>query len=284
MDAPATGQPGFRHARRSSRGRTWLGIGLWLLLTSCSAQPGEAPDVERERFHLYLLLGQSNMAGRGQLAEQDREVHPRIFALDAEGKWVPAREPLHPDPRVTESGEIYAVGPGLSFARAMAEQDVEVFVGLVPCAIGGSPIRSWRRGQPNFEAALLRARLAMRDGVLRGVLWHQGESDARARQTAARYQRQLDAVVGEWRAALGMEVPFVAGRIAEPNAGATLAQVNGAIAGLPERVPRAAVVEVADLETQGPWHFTAPAARELGRRYAASLSTLLDAGADGDGS
>ena len=162
----------------------------------------------------------------------------------------------------------------MSFARAMVERDPDLVIGLVPCAVGGSPIRSWRRGQKNQRRALGRARAAIRDGVLRGILWHQGESDTFEHSLAERYEAQLDAMIREWRDALGTQIHFVAGRLAEPNDGATLALVNRAVAELPKRVARTAVVDVAGLETRGPWHFTAPAARELGRRYAAAMIAL----------
>ena len=245
-----------------------------LLVSSATAEPREGPGVPPDRFHLYLLLGQSNMAGRGEVAAQDREVHPRIFALDAEGRWAQARDPLHPGSPRTESGEVRGVGPGMSFARAMVERDPDLVIGLVPCAVGGSPIRSWRRGQKNQRRALGRARAAIRDGVLRGILWHQGESDTFEHSLAERYEVQLDAMIREWRDALDIPIPFVAGRLAEPNDGASLVLVNRAIAGLPKRVASTAVVEVTGLETRGPWHFTASAARELGRRYAAAMIAL----------
>src|SRR5690606_20034235 len=55
------------------------------------------PGVKKENFHLYLLVGQSNMAGRGKVEEVDKEVHPRVFSLGKESTWVPAQEPLHFD-------------------------------------------------------------------------------------------------------------------------------------------------------------------------------------------
>ena len=94
------------------------------------------------------------------------------------------------------------------------------------------------------------------------------------RRTARRYAAHLDAMIGEWRADLGSPFPFIAGRIADPNGGMNVRLVNTAIATLPERVPRTAVVDVQGLETSGPWHFTAEAARELGHRYAAALLGL----------
>ena len=66
-------------------------------------------------MHLFLLAGQSNMAGRGEVEAQDRATHPRIWMLDRHGQWVPAADPLHFDKPVA------GVGPGLAFARVLVE-------------------------------------------------------------------------------------------------------------------------------------------------------------------
>jgi len=86
------------------------------------------------RFCLYLLIGQSNMAGRGEVEPEDRVAHPRVLALDRENRWAPAVEPIHFDKPIA------GVGPGRAFGVAMAERDPSVRIGLIPCAAGGSPI------------------------------------------------------------------------------------------------------------------------------------------------
>ena len=92
-------------------------------------------------FRIYLLVGQSNMAGRGTVEDEDREAHPRVWALDRVAQWVPAREPLHFD-----KPTIAGVGPGLAFGKAVVARYPNDHVGLVPCAVGGSPIRTWVPG------------------------------------------------------------------------------------------------------------------------------------------
>jgi len=89
-------------------------------------------------FHLYLLIGQSNMAGRGEVGPQDREIHPRVLALSKEGEWVPAIDPIHFDKPIA------GVGPGRTFGKTMAAHDPSVRIGLIPCAVGGSPISTWQ--------------------------------------------------------------------------------------------------------------------------------------------
>ena len=145
--------------------------------------PAETPKIPREKFHLFLLVGQSNMAGRGKVAEGDRKPHPRVLMLSREKKWVPAVDPMHFDkPRMV------GVGLGRTFGIAVAEGDPGIHVGLIPCAVGGSPIRSWEPGGYHgqtkshpWDDSLARARAALRDGTLKGILWHQGESDSNPR-------------------------------------------------------------------------------------------------------
>ena len=102
-------------------------------------EPQIPPD--RADFHLFLLVGQSNMAGRGKVEQQDREPHPRILMLNKERTWVPAVDPLHFD-----KPNIVGVGLGRTFALDYADQHPEATIGLIPCAVGGSPISAWEPG------------------------------------------------------------------------------------------------------------------------------------------
>src|SRR5262245_32294917 len=81
---------------------------------------------EPEKVHLYLLIGQSNMAGRGKVEAEDKKPHTRVLMLNKEDQWVPAVDPLHFD-----KGSA-GVGPGLTFGKTLAEADKEVTIGLIP--------------------------------------------------------------------------------------------------------------------------------------------------------
>ena len=67
-------------------------LGLPLIVAT-----GESPKVPKNQFHLYLLVGQSNMAGRGKVEAQDKKEHPRLLSLTKQNKWAPAVDPLHFD-------------------------------------------------------------------------------------------------------------------------------------------------------------------------------------------
>lgn len=227
----------------------------------------------RQEFHLYLLAGQSNMAGRGQVEEQDMRSHPRVFALNENDEWEPATEPLHFDkPRVA------GVGPGLSFGRAMANYKKHVRIGLIPCAAGGSPISSWTEGGYHdqtkshpYDDAIRRARVAMQSGVMKGIIWHQGESDSKP-EAAKLHEAKLKELIARFRQDLGDdELPVVVGKLGDfyvaRNPDAEL--INAVLEKTPFTVANTACVDASGLKHKGDVvHFDTKSYRELGRRYA----------------
>ena len=96
---------------------------LVLALLGCVILPqgGAEPDAS---LHLYLLVGQSNMAGRGTLDEESKKTDPRILMLTRELQWQPAADPLHFDKPIA------GVGPGLAFAKTIAEKNNNGIVGI----------------------------------------------------------------------------------------------------------------------------------------------------------
>jgi hypothetical protein len=237
---------------------------------------------DKEKFHLFLLVGQSNMAGRGKVEQQDRQPHPRVLMLDKEGRWVPAVDPLHFD-----KPGIVGVGLGRTFAIEIAKANPDITVGLIPCAVGGSPIDSWKPGgyHPQtkthpWDDTLPRAKLAMESGVLKGILWHQGESDAQP-GLAETYEAKLHDLVARFRQELGAaDVPFIAGQMgqfAEQPWDDAKKRVDAAHRDLPNKVPHTAFVDSNGLSHKGDKvHFDAESYREFGRRYAKAYRALSD--------
>ena len=127
----------------------------------------------KQKFDLYLLMGQSNMAGRGKIEAVDKTPHPRVLTLMTNNTWEVAVEPITHD-----KPTILGVGPGLAFGKTMANQNPGVTIGLVSCAFGGTPLSRWQKGGDLYSNAVVRAKLAMKTGTLKGILWHQGESDS----------------------------------------------------------------------------------------------------------
>ena len=245
-----------------------------LLISGCSNQL-----TNRRKFQLYILAGQSNMAGRGKVEEQDTQSHPRVFALNKEGEWVPAAEPLHFD-----KPNIVGVGPGFAFGKAIAEHKKGVRIGLIPCAAGGSPIASWTEGGYHsqtkshpYDDALRRARIAMQSGVIKGIIWHQGESDSKPELIKV-YQAKLEELIVKFRRELGDDdLPFVVGKLGDfyvarnPNA----QTINEILERIPLTVENTACADSAGLTSKSDLvHFDAKSERELGRRYAELMIKL----------
>lgn len=256
-----------------------LAVVAGLLVSAGRAQSGSLPA--KENFHLFLLIGQSNMAGRGAVTPADQVPHPRVLALNKAGEWVPAVDPIHFDKTIA------GVGLGRTFGLEVAAATPGVTIGLIPCAVGGSPIDSWSPGALDaatkthpWDDAIRRAKVALASGTLKGILWHQGESDAK-RELAPAYAAKLAGLVARLRAELGAPgVPFVAGQLgkfADVPWDEFKVQVDRAHRELPGRVPRTAFVSADGLAHKGDKiHFDADALRELGRRYAAAYLKLAD--------
>ncbi|MBC8290328.1 MAG: sialate O-acetylesterase, partial [Planctomycetes bacterium] len=160
---------------------------------------------DREKFHLFLLVGQSNMAGRGKVTDEDRKPIPGVFMLTKSGEWKPAVAPLHFDKKVA------GVGIGREFAKQIAKANPDVVIGLIPCAAGGSPISSWEPGGYHgqtkshpYDDTIRRAKTALNSGVLKGILWHQGESDSKPK-LADVYEKKLHELIARLRKELKAE-------------------------------------------------------------------------------
>ena len=247
--------------------------------TRSAAPPAAGPDPPLD---VFLLIGQSNMAGRGAVEDPDRQTTPGVYALTADGGWALARDPLHFDkPRVA------GVGPGLAFGKSMRAAQHDRIVGLVPGAVGGTSITRWvpggfdsATGTHPYDDAIARAHAVLdgQGGTLAGILWHQGESDS-GQMSADEYAARLVELVGRLRAEFGdSDLPFVAAHLAPyyVTAHPGAANINDAIDRLPARLPRTAVVTTGGLVDGGDGtHLAAASARELGRRYAAAMQRLL---------
>ena len=191
-----------------------VAVSLATFLWGCGQVAPELPS--KDRLHLFLLIGQSNMAGRGDVEGQDQTVDPRVLTLTADSAWEYAVDPIHFDKPVA------GVGLGRSFGRALAERDPSITVGLIPAAVGGSPIDTWvpgatfdQTGTNPYDDAITRARAAMQDGTLTGILWHQGESDSRP-ELASGYATKLHALIERFRRDLDdPDVPFVVGQLGQ---------------------------------------------------------------------
>jgi hypothetical protein len=231
----------------------------------------------REKFQLYLLMGQSNMAGRGKIEAEDKTPDSRVFVFTLSNAWELAAEPITRD---RKSG--LGVGPGLAFGKMMAGKNPGITIGLVPCAVGGTPLKRWERGGDLYSNVVYRARQVMEQGILSGVLWHQGESDSGTKAHADSYGDRLSGMIRDLRTDLNSpNLPFVAGQLGEflaqrgPDKSPFMTVVNEALTSLPEKVPHTACASSKGFQHKGDGvHFDAKSQREFGRRYAIEMLRL----------
>ena len=228
---------------------------------------------------LFLLVGQSNMAGRGKVEPQDKVHIPGVLMLNKQRTWVPAVDPMHFDKPIA------GVGLGRSFAARVAAVHPDAMVGLIPAAVGGSPIDTWQPGvyydatkSHPWDDAIARAQAAGASGTLKAILWHQGESDATP-DLAPGYEAKLHDLIARFRTALdAQDVPFIVGQLGQfPGVpwDAPRRMVDAAHRSVPGKVRRTAFVSSDGLVHGGDKvHFDTPSLRELGRRYAQAYLSL----------
>lgn len=220
-------------------------------------------------LEIFLLIGQSNMAGRGPLNTVPPLRHPnsRMFR---NGQWIPAEEPLH-----TDKPAMAGVGLGMSFTVTLLDRRPDAVIGLLPCAVGGTPLHRWMPAADLYANAVAVARKARTSGMLKGILWHQGEADCQHEEDAASYGRRLSEMIGALRADIGApDIPFIAGELGEflKNHAACrvfFRMVNAQLHALHGSVARFGCVSASGLTDRGDHvHFDSASLREFGRRYA----------------
>lgn len=219
-----------------------------------------------------LMLGQSNMAGRGDFGEVTPLRNNRCFMLRS-GRWQPMAEPVNPD-----RGCFTAIHSGVSLAESFADAYARYYqedVGLIPCADGGTRISQWQPGELLFDHAVMQLTLALRTSDLAGVIWHQGESDSRSEVDAAAYHDRFMAIYSALDQAFGIsQVPFVIGALGSfaatyDNGSLKWYQdVNAALEQLSREIPLGGFVRSDGLQCKSDGiHFNSASCREFGRRY-----------------
>ncbi len=267
-----------------------------MLGASVATAQAAGPD---PNFHIYICLGQSNMEGNASIEPTDRQNVPERFKMmptvdfsnpkRTKGEWYTAAPPL-----VREST---GLTPMDYFGRTMVDNlPEEVKVGVVAVAIGGAPIedldkdfdpsvladkadwyRSFMKAYDNapYATLLKYAKKAQEDGVIKGILLHQGESNNGQKEWCGKVQKIYNDLLSD----LGLEpnsVPLLVGQVVTSEKGGACGLHNSVINTLPETIPTARVVSAANLDQKGDGlHFTAHAYRVLGCRYATEMLATM---------
>jgi hypothetical protein len=216
----------------------------------------------------FLMIGQSNMAGRGFIKDA-APIYNESIKMLRNGQWQTMYEPVNCD-RPTSG-----IGPGASFAAAWRLNNSDDQAGLIPCADGGSSLDDWAPGGTLFANAIAQATLAKRTSNIKGILWHQGENDAFGGRSAS-YSVKFSALISALRAELAInEIPLIVGGLGDFLVSGRYGQyftevdaVNDALKKLPDTLPDCYFVTAAGLlSNPDGLHFSAAAQRILGIRY-----------------
>jgi hypothetical protein len=275
-----------------------LTAGLALVTVSwlCPAGFAQSPD-----FHIYLGFGQSNMEG-GPKVNGLPAADPRFQVLSAMncpglnpprtmGKWYAANPPL---PRCS-------AGPGIVdwFGRTLVDSlPANIKIGVIVLTVVGTKIElfdkagyqayladagtaDWLRnlakdyGSNPYARLIEMAKIAQKDGVIRGILLHQGESNVGDAQWPDKVKKIHDDIMKD----LSLDpksVPLLAGEVVNADVGGSAAGANVQIAKLPGVLPNSYVISSSMLPSGGDdLHFSAASHKTFGQRYAGTMLSIL---------
>ena len=256
-----------------------------------------APD---PNFHIYLAFGQSNMEGQGDIGSQDKSVDERfqlLWSADAgscnqgasKGKWIKAVPPL-------AHCQGAKLGPADYFGRTMVEKtDPQIKVGIIVVAVAGCSIdlfdkdgyanyarsqQSWMTQRINtyggnpYGRMIEMAKKAQEEGVIKGIIFHQGETDAGNGQWPSKVKKVYDNIIKDL--GLGSDIPFLAGEVLRSGVSSG---ANNNIAKLPQQSKNFYVVSSEGFnQALGDGqnvHFTSQEYRDFGKRYAEKMIEVL---------
>lgn len=264
--------------------------GLFFTNLSMSAQDAN--------FYIYLCLGQSNMEGNAPYEAQDTVVNPRFQVLSAvdnqelgrvKGKWYPARAPL--------CRQNTGLTPADYFGRTMVENLPEnVRIGVVHVAVGGCKIELFMKDKREeyiktapdwmlntlkeydnnpYERLIEMAKIAQKDGVIKGILLHQGESNTGEKEWPEKVKSVYESILADLNLK-AEEVPLLAGEVVNSDHGGTCAAMNPIIDTLPQVIKNSVVISSKGLSCAADHlHFDAAGYRVLGRRYAVAMLKMM---------
>jgi hypothetical protein len=250
-------------------------------------------------FYIFICFGQSNMEGQGTIETQDKTVDSRFKVMEAtdctnlgrkKGLWYTATPPL--------SRCYTGLSPSDYFGRTMvATLPDSIKVGVINVSVAGCKIElfdkdtyktyvssiteDWLKniigaynGNP-YGYLIELAKLAQKDGVIKGILLHQGESNTGDSQWPTKVKNIYNNFIKDLE--LNAEsTPFLAGEVVHADQGGICASMNAIIAKLPQTLPNSYVISSSGCtDATDNLHFNSAGYRELGRRYAVKMLTLM---------
>jgi len=232
---------------------------------------------KKENIRSFLMIGQSNMAGRGEFDEVPPIKNDKCYMLRM-GRWQEMSEPVNPDRAVFGMQYHSGVSLAASFADEFSKY-TNLEVGLIPCADGGTKIELWQPGELLYDHAVMMTKLAMRTSQFSGIIWHQGESNCRYLNNSE-YRALFLNVMTSLRRDLNAEhLPVIIGELSEKTTwgfGDKVPQMNLLLHELQKELPLCAIASAEGLELKEDGiHFNSASCREFGKRYFEKYKELV---------
>ena len=274
---------------------------LFLVLMIGFLFTGTKAFSQDQNFWIYLCFGQSNMEGNATIQAQDMTVNSRFQVLETtdcsnlgriKGRWYTAIPPLC---------RCYTgLCPADYFGRTMvANLPANIRVGVVNVSVAGCAIELYDKNNyqtyaataPSWMVSIINAyggnpyqylvdmaKLAQKDGVIKGILLHQGESNV----GDAGWPSKIKAIYNNLLADLALKadsIPLLAGELVNADQNGACASMNPIIDKLPQTLSNSYVISSAGCtDTTDNLHFNAAGYRELGKRYGLKMLSLLGFG------
>jgi len=235
-------------------------------------------NIQKENVWVFIMAGQSNMAGRGIVEPEDTLSDKRILSINKDGQIVIAKEPLH-----FYEPERTGLDCGLSFAKTVIKKIPDsVSILMIPTAIGGSSIKQWLgdsvfRNVKLFSNFLSKVEIAKQNGIIKGILWHQGESDANEKDIPL-YKQRLHLLFSKFRSAVGnSELPVLLGELGSFSENpVNFNLINKAIHDYAAEDKNSTVISTKDLKDKGDnLHFNSTGQRMMGKRFAKAYLNMF---------
>jgi hypothetical protein len=227
---------------------------------------------EKENLWVFIMAGQSNMAGRGRVEPQDTIASERVLTINKNGDVILAREPLH-----FYEPSLRGLDCGLSFGKELIRHiPANISVLIIPTAVGGSSISQWLgdstyRNVQLFKNFTEKTRIGARHGIIKGVLWHQGESDTGNAESISLYEKRLGQLFTKFRETTGNDhLPVMIGQLGSfSDNNDNWQKINKQIRAYDSKDRHASSIKTADLKDKGDKvHFDSQGQRTLGQRFA----------------
>lgn len=251
-----------------------------------------------QKFYIFLCFGQSNMEGNAKFEPQDTTVDSRFEVLEAvdcpnlnriKDHWYPAVPPL--------SRCNTGLTPADYFGRTLVDSlPKDVRIGVINVSVGGCKIELFDKDKyesyvttaPSWMTGMIKqydgnpygrlvelAKIAKKAGVIKGILLHQGESNT----NDTLWPQKVNIVYNNLLKDLQLDpgsVPLLAGEVVNADQSGICASMNKIIARLPETIPNAYVISSQGCtDAADNLHFNAAGYRELGKRYALKMLSLM---------